>query len=59
MNNNFHKIINLDHVNQILFNRDGNKIEFVFQNCEVSTIHFQNFNDLMNEYEIIKRIWQN
>jgi hypothetical protein len=59
MNNNFHKIINLDHVNQILFNRDGNMIEFVFQNCEVSTIRFQNFNDLINEYEIIKRIWQN
>jgi hypothetical protein len=63
---NFNKIINLDHVNEIIFHRNENisyrnenKIEFIFENGKSCTIHFNNFNDLMNEYEIIKKNMQN
>ena len=52
----FNKIINLEKVTQIFFNKENRVIEFVFQNGETSTVHFNSFNDLLNEYEIIKRI---
>ena len=52
----FNKIINLDHVNEIKFDHDDNAIEFYFQNKEISTVHFNSLNDLLNEYEIIKQI---
>lgn len=55
----FNKIINLDHVNQIFFQHDDNCIEFIFQNGEISTIHLNSRNDLLNEYEIIKRLMEN
>lgn len=55
----FNKIINLDHVNQIFFQYDNNCIEFIFQNGEISTIHFSSLNDLLNEYKIIERLMQN